>query len=123
MLNGVLNTPILTHVEFFSAFSGRHHMHDCLVALISELYSRPTCLIENGLPDIFVHIGLPIHDTPINQQDGVRLLHLGNVYEYLLQVHLEFHKKFLELHCLSESHCASICVDAAFLKDHGGFWN
>ena len=122
MLNRVLDTSIFTHVELLSAFSCSHHVDDSLVAFISELYSRPACLIENSLPDILVHIGLPIHDAPINQQDGVRLLHLGNVDEYLLQVHLKFHKKFLELDGLGESHRPCICVDTSFLKDHGGFW-
>ena len=43
--DGVLITASALDEELFSALSRRHHMHDCLVAFVTELDGRPACLI------------------------------------------------------------------------------
>ena len=66
-----LLSGVILNVELFGALRSRHEVDNSLIAFITKLDSRPTCLIKNGLPDIFVDISLAIHDSSIDQDDGM----------------------------------------------------
>ena len=62
---------------------------------------------------------LGVHDSPIDEQNGVGVRHLGNVDEDLLHSHLQLHEAFKETNLLG--HGLGVCDgDAAFAKDGGG---
>ena len=94
-------------------------MDDCLVALVSQLNSGPASLVEDRLPDVLIDVCLSVHHAPVDKDDRVRLLHLGYVNEDLLEVHLEFHEKFLELDSLNKVHLGGVNEGASFLENGG----
>ena len=93
-------------------------MYYSFVALVTQLDGRPTCFIKDSLPDVFVHVGLTIHHTAINKNDGMHVSHLSDINKEGFKVHLQLDEKLLEFDCLRESHSGRIYRYSAFLKNH-----
>ena len=117
----LLRGVIVNHEETLSTFRRSHHMDDSFIALVPQLDRRPPRLIKDSLPYIFIDVGLPIHDSTVDQNNRVRLLHLSNIDENLLQVHLQLHENLLELDGLCESHCVGVNWHASLFENHCGF--
>ena len=64
-----------------------------------------------------------IHDTSIDQDDGVLVAHLRNVDEDLLHPHLQLHEGLVETDRLLQGHDIWVHSDTTFLEDLGGIRN
>lgn len=95
-------------VELFGAFGRGHHVNDCFVALVTELDGWPACFVKDCLPNIFIDVSLPVHDTAVNQNDRVRVWHLCDINENLFEIHLEFHEELLEFYGLDKVHIGRV---------------
>ena len=98
-------------------------MNNCFISLVTKLDGWPTCFVKDCLPNIFVDVCLSVHDATINQDYRVRVRHLRDVNENLLEVHLEFHEEFLEFNGLDKVHIGRVDTSSSLLQNWGSFRN
>ena len=100
-----------------------YHVDYRVVAEVPELPGGKALAPDNSVPDIFGHVSLPIHQTPIAKQNGWYALAFCKLNERIFEMDLSVENRSLKSNSLLEGELVTVDHGAALHEHCGCLWH